>query len=98
MSKKFCPLLNKKCIEHKCAWYTNIAGTNPQTGEVFDKWECSITFIPMLQIEQTKAALGNQAATVAVNNSVAKVAEAAYEARKIEPVQVKLLTDTLLCQ
>ena len=93
MSKKFCPLLNKKCIEHKCAWFTNVSGSNPQTGVEFDRWECSITFIPLLQIEQTKAALGNQAATVEVRNGVAKVAEAAVAAQQIQPVQVKLLNE-----
>lgn len=91
MSKKICPLLNKKCIEHKCAWFTQVSGTNPQTGVEFDRWECSITFIPLLQIEQTKAALGNQAATVEVRNSVAKVAQAAYDSQNIEPVKVTLL-------
>ena len=93
MSKKFCPLIKKKCIEHKCAWFTNVSGTHPQTGVEFDRWECSITFIPLLQIEQTKAALGNQAATVEVRNGVAKVAEAAAAAQQIQPVQVKLLSD-----
>lgn len=93
MSRKICPLLNKKCIEHKCAWFTQVSGSNPQTGVEFDRWECSITFIPLLQIEQTKAALGNQAATVEVRNSVAKVAQAAYDSRNIEPVKVKLLSN-----
>ena len=32
----YCPLLKKECIEHKCAWYTHIRGSNPNTGEDLD--------------------------------------------------------------
>lgn len=93
MSKKHCPLLNKKCIEHKCAWYTNISGTNPQTGQDFDTWECSMTFIPLLQLEQNRATRATQSATVDAGNSVAEVARAAFQAQAIKPVKVELLTD-----
>ena len=27
-----CPLLNKKCMKHKCVWYNMLQGKNPQTG------------------------------------------------------------------
>ena len=46
-----CPL-GAKCEEikdgaiHRCAWYTKLAGTNPNTGEVMDEAGCSMTWMP----------------------------------------------------
>ena len=45
----FCPLIRKNCIEHKCAWYCNVLGKDPQTNQDVNKWGCAITFGPMLQ-------------------------------------------------
>ena len=93
----FCPLLKKGCVEHKCAWYTTVQGTNPQTGHEIDKGGCAITFIPLLQIEQTKAALATQSATVEVRENVMKVAKAAFHSstQPIQPVQVSLLNSSI---
>ena len=30
---KFCPLIGKDCIQTQCAWFTQVQGNNPQTGE-----------------------------------------------------------------
>ena len=30
---EFCPLIKKKCCQHKCSWYTQVRGTNPNTGQ-----------------------------------------------------------------
>lgn len=49
-----CPLINKKCIENKCAWYTQIRGMNPNTGEPMDEWQCAINFVPFLMIENSQ--------------------------------------------
>jgi hypothetical protein len=49
-----CPLINKKCIENKCAWYTQIRGMNPNTGEPVDEWQCAINFVPFLMIENSQ--------------------------------------------
>lgn len=50
-SGKFCPFIGKKCVEHKCALYTNIQGYNHNTGQDVNQWGCSLTFLPMLSIE-----------------------------------------------
>jgi hypothetical protein len=34
-----------------CPKWINVKGSNPQSGEVFDRWGCSDTFMPMLLIE-----------------------------------------------
>lgn len=49
-----CPLLNKKCIGLKCAWFIQLRGKHPQTGSDVDEWACSVAWLPMLLIEQAK--------------------------------------------
>jgi len=48
---EFCPLIQKKCVEHKCAWYTCVRGTNPNTGEEIDDWRCAVSWMPMMTVE-----------------------------------------------
>ena len=47
----WCPLISKKCVENKCAWYTHIRGLNPQTGQEIDEWGCAVGWMPTLAIE-----------------------------------------------
>jgi len=58
--RKWCPLIQKKCVQHKCAWYIHVQGHNPNTGEEMNTWDCSIAWIPIMQIEQSSKT--NQAA------------------------------------
>ena len=51
---KFCPLIGKDCIQMQCSWFTQIRGTNPQTGEEVDEWGCAVTWMPMLMIENSQ--------------------------------------------
>ena len=50
----FCPLVNGDCKKLECVWFTQIAGSHPQTGEEFDEWCCAIAWMPILSIENTK--------------------------------------------
>jgi len=50
----FCPLLQKHCIQLQCAWFTQIQGTNPQTGKPIEEWACSVTLLPLLLIENSQ--------------------------------------------
>ena len=47
----YCPLLKESCIEHKCKFYIQVIGKNPQTGQNVNEWNCAITWLPMLLIE-----------------------------------------------
>jgi hypothetical protein len=47
----FCPLIQKKCKEHKCKFYIQVLGKNPQTGQDVNEWNCAVTWLPMLLIE-----------------------------------------------
>lgn len=54
MSTKICPL-SGECMEHRCAWYTHVMGTHPQTGETIDTESCAVALLPMLLIEAARA-------------------------------------------
>ena len=49
----FCPLMQKQCIEMKCAWFTKLAGTNKNTGEMIDDWGCAVAWLPVLLVENS---------------------------------------------
>ena len=50
----YCPLIQGDCKKLECVWFTQIAGTHPQTGEQFDEWGCAVAWKPLLSIENTK--------------------------------------------
>ena len=78
----FCPLIKKDCIQTKCAWFTQLRGTNPQTGSEVDEWGCAVSWLPILLIEnsqqqkQTGAAVESFRNVVAESNSTALKLEA----------------------
>jgi len=47
----YCPLIQKKCLEHGCKFYIQVMGKNPQTGQDVNEWNCAVTWLPMLLIE-----------------------------------------------
>ena len=69
----YCPLIKKDCIENKCAWYTQIRGVNPNTGQEVDDWECAVKWMPMLIIEVAQKSNQTGAAVESFRNEVVKV-------------------------
>ena len=65
-----CPLLNKKCMKHQCVWYNMLQGTHPQTGQDVQEWGCSIAWLPLLLVENSKATVGVKAATESFRNEM----------------------------
>jgi hypothetical protein len=65
-----CPLLKKKCIKHKCIWYNMLQGKNPMTGADVHEWGCSIAWIPLLLVENSRSITGVQAATESFRNEM----------------------------
>lgn len=49
-----CPLIGEDCRGIECSWYTQVRGTNPQTGKEVDEWGCAVTWLPMLLIENSQ--------------------------------------------
>ena len=81
---KFCPLINKDCIGLECAWFTQVRGMNPQTGEQIDEWDCAIKWVPMMLIENTQMQRQTGAAIESFRNESVKVSLQAQEIYKEE--------------
>lgn len=45
-----CPLMKGPCIQRMCRWWISLQGQNPQDGSVYDRWGCTIEFIPILLV------------------------------------------------
>jgi hypothetical protein len=67
---EFCPLIQKKCVEEKCAWYTCVRGTNPNTGQEIDEWKCAVSWMPMMAVEIAQKSNQTGAAVESFRNEV----------------------------
>lgn len=65
-----CPLINKACIEHKCAWYTQVMGVDPQTGQEIADFGCAIGWMPTLILESARQQRSTAAATESFRNEM----------------------------
>ena len=71
-----CPLGMSSCEEikgdaiHRCAWYTKLAGTNPNTGEQTDEQGCAMSWMPMLLIENSMQQRSTSAAVESFRNEM----------------------------
>ena len=68
-----CPLLDKKCIQFECVFWTQLRGTNPQSGEEIDEYSCAIAWLPMLLIENAKEVRQGAAATESFRNVMLEI-------------------------
>ena len=75
MKDKWCPLIRKNCVAEKCAWYTHIRGLNPNTGQEVDEWSCTISWLPMLMIENSQQQRSTSAAVESFRNEMIKYNE-----------------------
>jgi len=57
---------------HRCAWYTEVMGTNPQTGEPLNQTKCAIAWMPILQIETAMTNRGQTEAICSLRDETAK--------------------------
>jgi len=77
-----CPL-GSKCKEikdgkiHQCAWFTKLAGRNPQTGESMDEEGCAIAWLPLMQVEVAQANRGTSEAVISLREETIKRQDAA---------------------
>ena len=69
----WCPLIGEECMKLKCEWFTEIRGTNPQTGKEVDEWGCAVTWLPMLLIENSQQQRQTGAAVESFRNETVKV-------------------------
>lgn len=71
MAKVICPLLKKPCLEHGCKFWVHVLGKHPQTNKDLDHYDCSITWLPVLLIENAKLQRETGAAVETLRNAVA---------------------------
>jgi len=69
---EFCPLIKKDCIGLECSWYTQLRGTNPNTGEPVDEWGCAVTWMPIMAVEIAHKSNQTGAAVESFRNEVVK--------------------------
>ena len=68
----WCPLIGEECMKLKCEWFTEIRGTNPQTGKEVDEWGCAVTWLPMLLVENSQQQRQTGAAVESFRNETVK--------------------------
>ena len=66
----YCPLIKKDCIGLQCSWFTQLRGTNPNTGKEIDEWGCAMTWLPVLLVENAQQSRQAGAAIESFRNEV----------------------------
>ena len=56
----------------KCAWFTRIQGYDMNTGNQVDEWQCAISLMPMLLIENSGQQRQTGAAVESFRNEMVK--------------------------
>lgn len=74
---KVCPLHQKdmSTVCHKCPWWTQLRGKNPNTGLPIDEWACAISFLPILLCESAQESRQTAAAVETFRNDMVKANE-----------------------
>lgn len=71
----FCPLIKEDCVGLKCSWFTQVRGTNPNTGKEVDEWACAIAWMPIMLIENSQQQRQTGAAVESFRNEMVKANE-----------------------
>ena len=71
----FCPLIKKDCVELKCAWFTRVQGYDMNTGAQVDEYQCAVTLMPMLLVENSGQQRQTGAAVESFRNEMVKANE-----------------------
>lgn len=79
-----CPL-GSKCEEikdgaiHRCMWFTKMAGQDPTTGKDIESNNCSMAWLPLLIIENSREQLKTGAAIESFRNEMVKATESSQQ-------------------
>lgn len=69
----YCPLIQKKCVEHKCRFYIMVRGTDNNTGKEVDDWGCVFVWGPQLMIENSNQQRQTAAAVESFRNEMVRM-------------------------
>jgi hypothetical protein len=90
--KDNCPINNfEPCKKLDCAWFIQMRGTNPQTGEEVEDWGCSIAVLPILMIENARQAGQTGAAVESFRNIMVEQQKELLELASSGKVETKLI-------
>jgi hypothetical protein len=73
----FCPLVKGECKQMQCCWFTQVRGTNPNTGKDVDEWGCAVAWLPVLLIDNSQQQRQTGAAVESFRNEMMKSNESA---------------------
>ena len=54
----------------RCAWYTKLAGTDPNTGKELEDWGCAMAWLPTLLIENAAQSRSTSTAVESFRNEM----------------------------
>ena len=90
--KNGCPLHNfEPCKQLDCAWFTKLAGKNPQGQKEIEEWGCAITFMPILMVANTNSNTKTQAAIESFRNKMVSQQEELLQLAKQGDIDTKLI-------
>lgn len=70
-AKAGCPLDKfKPCKQLDCAWFVQLRGMNPNTGQEIDEWGCAMAWQPILMIENSQQQRQTAAAVESFRNEM----------------------------
>ena len=91
-SKNGCPLHNfEPCKQLDCAWFTKIAGKNPQGQKEIEEWGCAVTFMPILMVANTNSNTRTQAAIESFRNKMVSQQDELLQLAKQGDIDTKLI-------
>ena len=90
--KNGCPLNNfEPCKQLDCAWFTKLAGKNPQGEKEVEEWGCAVTMLPLLMVAQTNAARHTAGAVESFRNIVSTQQDELLSLAQAGEVETKLI-------
>ena len=90
--KNGCPI-NKfePCKQLDCAWFTKLAGKNPQGEKEVEEWGCAVTMLPLLIVAQTNAVRHTAGAVESFRNVMSTQQDELLSLAKAGEVETKLI-------
>lgn len=67
----WCPFSKGKCKQTECKFWIHLLGKNPQGTDTIDTFDCAISFLPILLVENAQMARQNAAAIESTRNVIA---------------------------
>lgn len=78
--KAQCPLNGfEPCKQMDCGWFMKISGTHPNTGEPIEDWNCAVSWIPIMLIENGRQQHSTASAVESFRNEMVKANEVSQQ-------------------